>query len=205
MRTTLISTTPNAEQLIGYCARVSSDNQSNPEVARLLRYCIDHGHWSVFEQAYMTIEIETSRAISMQILRHKSFDFQQHSQRYAAVQTFEPVRARRQAEKNRQSSVDDLSDTDRDWWDATYNEVTSSALKLYNEALSRGIAKECARFLLPESSSTKMYMTGNIRSWIHYIQLRTKEDTQLEHREIAEACKAIFVKELPIISEALGW
>lgn len=204
MKTELISITPNAEKTVMYCARVSSPNQENDN-PKLLSYCIKHGHWSVFEQATMTIEIQTSRAISAQILRHRSFSFQEFSQRYAAVSSFEKYEARRQDTKNRQNSIDDMSQADKEWFEYAQDEVTKNAMWHYEEALKRGIAKEQARFLLPMSSSTKLYMTGNLRSWIHYLELRCGNGTQLEHKVIADAIKDIFVRELPIISEALGW
>lgn len=204
MKTTLISVTPDAEKTIMYCARVSSPKQDSDN-PKLLAYCVKHGHWSVFEQASMTIEIQTSRAISAQILRHRSFSFQEFSQRYAAVSNFELYPARRQDDKNRQNSIDDMSDEDKVWFYAAQNDIQVRAQELYDEALKRGIAKEQARFLLPMGASTKLYMTGNIRSWIHYLEVRCGNGTQLEHKEIADAIKLIFVKEFPVISEALGW
>ncbi len=204
MKVELISITPDAEKTVMYCARVSSPNQENDN-PKLLSYCIKHGHWSVFEQATMTVEIQTSRAISAQILRHRSFSFQEFSQRYAAVNSFEKYEARRQDTKNRQNSIDDMSQADKEWFEYAQEEVQKSAMWHYEEALKRGIAKEQARFLLPMSASTKLYMTGNIRSWIHYLELRCGNGTQLEHKVIADAIKAVFIKELPIISEALGW
>lgn len=202
----LVWITPDSEKVIGYCARVSNPaNQDNPEVAKLLSYCIKNKHWSVFEQACMCIEIETSRAISTQILRHRSFNFQEFSQRYAAVTQFELYEARRQDSKNRQNSVDDMSEEDKQWFIDKQAEVQNLAHEAYTEALSKDIAKEQARFLLPMATSTKLYMTGNIRNWIHYIELRTENGTQLEHRVIAEAIKDIFKNHLPSISEALKW
>lgn len=204
MKVDLISITPDAEKTVMYCARVSSPNQENDN-PKLLSYCIKHGHWSVFEQATMTIEIQTSRAISAQILRHRSFSFQEFSQRYAAVSSFEKYEARRQDNKNRQNSIDDMSQADKEWFEYAQEEVQKSAMWHYDEALKRGIAKEQARFLLPMSASTKLYMTGNIRSWIHYLELRCGNGTQLEHKVIADEIKKIFIQQLPIISEALGW
>ena len=201
----LIAITPKAEELIAYCARVSSSNQFNPDIAKLLKYCINHGHWSVFETPYITVEINTSRAISSQILRHRSFTFQEFSQRYAAVADFETYPARRQDSKNRQNSIDDMKLEDKTWFlDAQDSSQVFSAA-LYHDALDRGIAKEQARFLLPMSSKTKLYMTGNIRSWIHYLDLRCHIDTQKEHRDIALAIREILKKELPIISKAVSW
>lgn len=204
MKVELISCTPEAERIVMYCARVSSPNQENDN-PKLLSYCIKHGHWSVFEQATMTVEIQTSRAISAQILRHRSFSFQEFSQRYAAVSSFEIYPARRQDNKNRQNSIDDLDEKTKEWFEDIQEQIQNHAMMLYDEALKRGIAKEQARFLLPMSASTKLYMTGNIRSWIHYLELRCGNGTQLEHKVIADEIKQIFIRELPIISQALGW
>lgn len=201
----LISLTPSAEATIAYCARVSSPNQENPEYAKLLAYCIQHKHYSIFEQAFMTVEIETSRMISAQILRHRSFTFQEFSQRYAEVQDFKSYEARRQDKKNRQNSIDDLAPEVKAEWLRRQEENFERSMQHYTWALSQGIAKECARAVLPMQTSTKLYMTGSIRSWIHYLELRTDVDTQLEHREIALAIRQIFINELPIVSEALGW
>lgn len=203
----LIHVTPKAEKLIAYMARVSSPNQDNPDKEKLISYLLKHKHWSPFEMATMCLEIRTSRAISSQILRHRSFSFQEFSQRYSKVdpQEFEFYEARRQDVKNRQNSINDLSDEVNDWFLDAQEQVAALAHKLYYEAIDKEIAKECARFLLPLSTGTKLYMTGSVRSWIHYIELRTDKSTQAEHREIAERCKEIFVKELPIISKALGW
>ena len=201
----LISITPDAENLVAYCARVSSKNQDNPNIQKLLEYCIKHEHWSVFETAYITVEIETSRAISAQILRHRSFTFQEFSQRYAEVPDFITYKARRQDKKNRQASIDDMKFEDRHWFDIAQDRVQSLTAALYLDALDRGIAKEQARFLLPMSSKTKIYMTGNIRSLIHYLNLRAKWDTQKEHRDIAIEIIEILKKELPTISKAVKW
>jgi len=201
----LIAITPKAEELIAYCARVSSSNQFNPNIEKLLKYCIDHGHWSVFETPYITVEINTSRAISAQILRHRSFTFQEFSQRYAAVADFETYPARRQDSKNRQNSIDDMKLEDKHWFNIAQDRVQTLSSFLYYEALDKGIAKEQARFLLPMSSKTKLYMTGNVRSWIHYLNLRCHVDTQKEHRDIALAIREILKKELPIISKAVAW
>ena len=201
----LISITPDSENLIAYCARVSSNQQDNPSISKLLRYCIKHKHWSIFETAYLTVEINTSRAISAQILRHRSFTFQEFSQRYASVPDFITYNARRQDKKNRQASIDDMSIEDRHWFSVAQDRVQTLTASLYLDALDKGIAKEQARFLLPMSSKTKIYMTGNIRSWIHYLELRTGIETQKEHRDIAREIKKIFKEELPIISGALEW
>ena len=201
----LISITPDSEKLIAYCARVSSNQQDNPSISKLLRYCIKHKHWSIFETAYLTVEINTSRAISAQILRHRSFTFQEFSQRYAEVPDFVSYNARRQDKKNRQASIDDMSIEDKHWFSVAQDRVQTLTASLYLDALDKGIAKEQARFLLPMSSKTKIYMTGNIRSWIHYLELRTGIETQKEHRDIAREIKKIFKEELPIISGALEW
>lgn len=202
--TKLIWITPEAEKQIMYCARVSSNNQDSTNT-KLLNYCIKHGHWSIFEMANMCIEVETSRAISAQILRHRSMNFQEFSQRYQKVPEVVTYKARRQDLKDRQNSIDDMSDTDKLWFQAAQQFLHKEATNLYDKALEKGIAKEQARFLLPMSSKTKLYINGTIRSWIHYINLRCGNGTQKEHAEIAKGCKNIFKKELPTIVEALGW
>ena len=204
MQTRLIHITDRAEQLILKCARVSSNNPDNQDT-KLLGYCIKHGHWSIFEMASACFEITTSRAISAQILRHKSFSFQEFSQRYASITTFEHYRARRQAEKNRQSSIDDLDYDTINWFDWAQDKIQEYSTDLYEEALEKGVAKECARFILPMSIQTKLYMHGSIRSWIHYLSLRTKEDTQHEHREIALQIEDTLRLYLPSIAKACGW
>ena len=201
----LISITPDAEKLIAYCARVSSKNQENPNIEKLLTYCYEHGHWSVFETAYITMEVNTSRAISAQILRHRSFTFQEFSQRYAEVPDFYTYEARRQDKKNRQASVDDMDFKDRHWFTCAQDRIQTVSAFLYNEALDKGIAKEQARFLLPLSSKTKLYMTGNVRSWIHYLDQRCKWDTQKEHRDLALEMREIVKQELPTIAKAVAW
>lgn len=204
MNVKLISATPDAEKVILYCARVSSPNQEN-EDTRLLDYCIRKGHWSVFEMGNLCVEVTTSRAIAAQILRHKSFSFQEFSLRYAEATTCEMYTARRQDTKNRQNSIDDMSQEDQIWFYNAQDAVISQSLNLYKEALQRGIAKEQARFLLPLSTATKLYMNGNLRSWLHYLDLRCETGTQLEHREIAEEIKKLFTIEFPIIAKAKGW
>ena len=201
----LISITPDAEKLIAYCARVSSKNQENPNIEKLLTYCYEHGHWSVFETAYITMEVNTSRAISAQILRHRSFTFQEFSQRYAEVPDFYTYEARRQDKKNRQASVDDMDFKDRHWFTCAQDRIQTVSAFLYNEALDKGIAKEQARFLLPLSSKTKLYMTGNVRSWIHYLDQRCKWDTQKEHRDLALEMREIVKQQLPTIAKAVAW
>jgi thymidylate synthase (FAD) len=202
----LIHATPEAEKVMGYCARVSNpSNQDNPDVAGLLAYCVKNQHWSVFETASMCVEITTSRGISPQILRHRSFSFQEFSQRYASPTDFHVYPARRQDSKNRQNSIDDLPDDVKSWWEDVQNRLIGQAKRIYDEAVSKGIAKECARFILPASVETKLYMHGTVRSWIHYIQLRTTPGTQLEHREIAVGCQAIFSGAFPAVARALEW
>ncbi len=202
----LVTITPDAEKLIAYCARVSSPHQDNPEYAGLLKYCIKHGHWSVFEQATATFEVETSVAISLQMIRHKSFDPQQLSRRYTSEDlSFEFTVARKQAEKNRQSSSEPCEVGDQIWWQDEQQRIWDICRAAYNAALARGIAREQARFLLPQGTGTRLYWTGNIRSFIHWIQLRTQPDTQLEHRQIAEQCRDILAEQLPTIAEALSW
>jgi len=202
----LISVSPEAEKTIGYCARVSNPkNQDNPDVSKLLRFCIKHGHWSVFEMANMVIEINTTRGIAAQILRHRSFSFQEFSQRYAKAEGFEHIQPRRQDTKNRQNSWNDLEEKDKKWFEDANKMVQDATNYLYEKALERGIAKESARFLLPLSTKTRMYMNGTIRSWIHYIKLRTDESTQKEHRGIANGVKGIFSQHLPVIADALEW
>ena len=202
----LVSITPNAEETIAFCARVSSPQQDNPNISGLLKYMIREGHWSPFEMANMVIEIGTSRAIAQQILRHRSFSFQEFSQRYAEAEEIVLYEARRQDEKNRQNSIDDLPDEDKIWFAESQKIVGDFAYSYYLAALDKGIAKESARFLLPLSTGTRLYMNGTIRSWIHYIQLRSPEHgTQKEHSEIVAKIKEIFIEQLPVISEALGW
>jgi len=194
----------NCEDLIAYCARVSNpSNQNNTATApNLLKYLIKHKHWSPFEMASMTVEIKTSRAIAAQILRHRSFSFQEFSQRYSVAQELEEIQLRKQAEKNRQSSTDEFTDG---FFLAKVREHLGRSVSLYNEAIKMGVAKESARLLLPLTTETTMYMSGTIRSWVHYIDLRSQEDTQKEHRDIAEGCRDIFVEHFPNISLALGW
>lgn len=204
MNVKLVWITPKSQKIIAYCARVSNPlNQKNEKIEGLLKYCIKHGHWSVFEMASMCIEIKTSRAISSQILRHKSFSFQEFSQRYAQSTRTIEYQARRQDLKNRQNSYDDLDTETKTWFMLAQRLSTNYAMELYQKALDRGIAKECARFLLPMSTETTLYMTGNIRSWIHYCQLRCDPSTQLEHRELANKIKGILLQKLPVLKEIL--
>ena len=206
----LISVTPDAEKTIGYVARVSNpNNQDNPKVAGLLKYCIKHGHWSIFEQAHMTLQIETTRGLAAQILRHRSFTFQEFSQRYADSSMLSKViplpELRRQDDKNRQNSIDDLDPFVVQDFDLKMQRHFVEGMKLYKEMLDAGVAKECARFVLPLATPTKLYMTGSVRSWIHYINLRSAHGTQKEHMQIAENCRVIFNEQFPIVAEALGW
>ena len=206
----LISVTPDAEKTIGYIARVSNPaNQENPKVAGLLKYCIKHGHWSVFEQATMTLEISTTRGLAAQILRHRSFCFQEFSQRYADSSLLgEKItlpELRLQDHKNRQNSIDDIDPFLKQKYEILMQQHFEQGMKLYQPLLEDDIAKECARFVLPLAVGTKLYMTGNLRSWIHYINLRTANGTQKEHMEIAELCKQHFICQFPVVSEALGW
>ncbi len=205
----LVSVTPDAEKLMAYIARVSNpSNQENDKFAGLLKYCIKHQHWSVFEQSSMTLEIETTRAIAAQILRHRSFTFQEFSQRYASTSELKEIELpelRRQDLKNRQNSTDDLDPDDVEKLNRQMVTLFSSATNLYHQMLELGVAKECARMVLPLCTPTKIYMTGSCRSWIHYINLRSAHGTQKEHMIIAEACRDVFIETFPIVSEALGW
>jgi thymidylate synthase (FAD) len=210
MNVKLISVTPDAEKLMAYCARVSNpNNQNNDNYAKLLKYCIEHQHWSIFEHGFMTVEINTTRGIAAQILRHRSFTFQEFSQRYADtallaedIQLFE---LRRQDTKNRQNSIDDISDEVRVKWNTKIREHFAKTKSIYDDMIKDGVAKECARFVLPLATPTRLYVSGNVRSWITYIALREKSGTQKEHMDIANGCKEIFVQQFPTISEALDW
>ncbi len=209
MNVQLVSVTPDAEKTMAYIARVSNpSNQDNEKYAGLLKYCIKHNHWSVFEQSSMTLEIETTRAIAAQILRHRSFTFQEFSQRYAAstaLGNIELPELRRQDLKNRQNSTDDLDPEVIEKLNKQMITLFSSAKSLYEQMLEQGVAKECARMVLPLCTPTRIYMTGSCRSWAHYINLRSAHGTQKEHMEIAEACRKIFVEQFPAVSEALEW
>jgi thymidylate synthase (FAD) len=209
MKVQLITVTPDAEKNMAFVARVSNpNNQDNENFSGLLKYCIKHQHWSVFEQAHMTLEIETTRAIAAQILRHRSFTFQEFSQRYAQSNELGEIdlpELRRQDNKNRQNSIDDLDKDVVDKLNRQMITLFSSAQALYNQMIEKGVAKECARMVLPLCTPTRIYMTGSVRSWIHYIDLRSAHGTQKEHMEIAESCKDIFKEQFPIVSEALEW
>ena len=207
MKVNLITVTPDAEKHIAYCARVSNpSNQNNESIAGLLKYCIKHQHWSIFEQAFMTLEIATTRGLAAQILRHRSFTYQEFSQRYAestALGDIELPELRRQDDKNRQNSIDDLDPKVVEKLNRQMNTLFSSAYSLYNQMLDEGVAKECARFVLPLATPTRLYMSGTVRSWLHYIELRTGHGTQKEHMEIATACKGIFSEQFPTIASAM--
>ena len=209
MTVKFVSITPDAEKTMAYIARVSNPkNQDNENFSGLLRYCINHQHWSVFEQSSMTLEIETTRGIAAQILRHRSFTYQEFSQRYAdsnLLGEIELPELRRQDDKNRQNSIDDLEPEMVDKFNRQMNTLFSSAFGLYNQMLKAGVAKECARFVLPLATPTRIYMTGSCRSWIHYINLRSAHGTQKEHMDIANVCKKIFIEQFPAVSEALDW
>ena len=205
----LISVSPDAEKTMAHIARVSNpNNQDNPNYAGLLRYCIQHEHWSVFEQSFMTLEIETTRGLAAQILRHRSFTFQEFSQRYAdsnLLGEIELPELRSQDVKNRQNSIDDLDPAISDKLQKQMITLFSSSLALYNQMLESGVAKECARFVLPLATPTRLYMSGSCRSWIHYINLRSAHGTQKEHMDIANACKEVFMENYPTVSAALDW
>ena len=209
MNVSLISVSPDAEKHMAYCARVSNpNNQENDNYAGLLKYCIKHNHWSVFEQSSMSLEIETTRAIAAQILRHRSFTFQEFSQRYAASTALGDIdlpELRKQDLKNRQNSTDDLDPEMVEKFEKQMITLFSSAKSLYEQMLSQGVAKECARMVLPLCTPTRIYMTGSCRSWVHYINLRSAHGTQKEHMDIAEACKKVFTEQFPAVSEALEW
>ena len=210
MNVKLISVTPDAEKMMGYVARVSNpSNQENPKVAGLLKYCVKHQHWSVFEQSFMTLEIETTRGLAAQILRHRSFTFQEFSQRYAdssmLADTIPLFDLRRQDTKNRQNSIDDIDPHTRQNFEIKIQKHFDDAMQLYQEMLAAGIAKECSRFVLPLAVPTRIYMSGSCRSWVHYIDLRSAHGTQKEHMDIAEACKKVFVEQFPTVAEALEW
>jgi thymidylate synthase (FAD) len=209
MTVKLVSVTPDAEKIISYCARVSNpNNQDSKNYSKLLKYCIDHNHWSIFEQAFLTLEINTTRGLAAQILRHRSFTFQEFSQRYAdttlLAEEIPLFELRRQDTKNRQNSINDISEETKSKWNSQIRQHFAKAKAIYDGMVADGIAKECARFVLPLATPTKMYVSGSIRSWIHYISLREKSGTQKEHIDIAKGCKEIFCEQFPTISEALG-
>ena len=204
-----ITSTPDAEKTMAYIARVSNpNNQDNNDFSKLLKYCIKNEHWSVFEQAYLTLKIETNRGIAAQILRHRSFTFQEFSQRYADSSQLGDIplpKLRRQDDKNRQNSIPDIPKDLDEYFTSKISSHFQQAKELYEEMLKANIAKECARFVLPLATPTRIYMTGSCRSWIHYINLRSAHGTQKEHKEIAIGCRDIFCKNFPIVSKALNW
>ena len=208
--TKLISVTPDAEQHMAYCARVSNpNNQDNDKFSGLLKYCVKHQHWSIFEQAFMTLEINTTRGIAAQVLRHRSFTFQEFSQRYANSSLLgEKIplpELRRQDTKNRQNSIDDLDPFVVQSLELQMQTLFDSSMALYEQMLGRGVAKECARFVLPLAAPTRIYMTGSVRSWLHYIELRSANGTQKEHMDIALSAKEIFCEQFPAVAEAMEW
>ena len=210
MNVSLISVSPDAEKHMAYCARVSNpNNQDNENYAGLLKYCIKHQHWSIFEQAFMTLEINTTRGLAAQILRHRSFTFQEFSQRYADTNLLDtniPLpELRRQDTKNRQNSINDIPEEQSKMLLGRIQNYFNEGLDLYNELLREGIAKECARFVLPLAPPTRIYMSGSVRSWVHYIDLRSGHGTQKEHMDIANACKSIFTEQFSTVSAALEW
>ena len=210
MNVKFVSITPDAEKTMAYIARVSNPkNQDNEKFAGLLKYCIKHNHWSVFEQSSMTLEIETTRGLAAQILRHRSFTYQEFSQRYADTKLLDdniPLpQLRKQDLKNRQNSTDDLDEFLVQDFQLEMTKLFESSMKLYNQMLDSGVAKECARFVLPLATPTRLYMTGSCRSWVHYINLRSAHGTQKEHMDIAHRCREIFVEKFPNVSEALEW
>ena len=206
----LVSVTPDAEKTMAYVARVSNPkNQDNEKFVGLLRYCIQHGHWSVFEQAHMTVEINTTRGLAAQILRHRSFTYQEFSQRYADVSFIRediPLpELRSQDEKNRQNSIDDVDPAIVEKYNVEMRKHFDQGIDLYKKMLRDGIAKECARFVLPLATPTRLYMTGSVRSWIHYITLRSAHGTQKEHMDLVENVRKVFIEQFPTVSEALEW
>tara|TARA_R100000655_G_scaffold19701_1_gene40964 strand:- start:141 stop:776 length:636 start_codon:yes stop_codon:yes gene_type:complete len=210
MTVKLVSATPDAEKHMAYVARVSNpNNQDSDKFAGLLKYCIKHGHWSVFEQAFMTVEINTTRGLAAQILRHRSFTYQEFSQRYADSSllgdSIPLPQLRRQDDKNRQNSIDDIDPLMQQDFEIKMQRHFVDGMKLYKEMLEAGIAKECARFVLPLATPTRLYMTGSVRSWVHYIDLRSAHGTQKEHMDVAEETRSIFIKQFPTVAEALEW
>ena len=209
MNVSLISVSPDAEKHMAYCARVSNpNNQENEKYAGLLRYCIKHQHWSIFEQAFMTLEINTTRGLAAQILRHRSFTYQEFSQRYADANLLGGIPVpdlRSQDHKNRQNSIDDIPNEQKKNLQNQIQRYFAEGLDLYNELIREGVAKECARFVLPLATPTRLYMSGSVRSWIHYIDLRSGHGTQKEHMDIANACKNIFTEQFPTVAEAMEW
>ena len=206
MSVKLISVTPDAEKMMAYVARVSNpNNQENPNYAKLLGYCIKHNHWSVFEQAFMTLELETTRGVALKCSEHRSFTYQEFSQRYAdssmLAETIPIPELRRQDTKNRQNSIDDIDPFVKQEFEIKIRKHFDEAMVLYQSMLDMGIAKECSRFVLPLATPTRIYMSGSCRSWIHYINLRTANGTQKEHMDLAEGCKKVFIEQFPTCAE----
>jgi len=200
----LVHVTPKAEELIAYMARVSNpNNQDNPSYTGLIRYLIKHKHWSPFEMVNMCVEIETTRSVAAQILRHRSFSFQEFSQRYAETSKANVVEVRRQDKQNRQNSIDDIDEFTQQDFQLKQQMVFDKAYKLYQEMLAAGIAKECARDVLPLATPTKLYMNGTLRSWLHYCDLRCAHGTQLEHKKVANGVKALVTEHFPLVTEAM--
>ena len=203
----LISVTPNAEQLIAYCARVSNPkNQNNPDNEKLIRYLIKHQHWSPLEMAHVVMSIETTRSIGEQIIRHRSFAFQVFSQRYAdvsALQFAKPPAIRRQDTKNRQNSIDDLDDATKADFSIRAKFLFDMSERLYKDMLRAGVAKECSRAVLPLQTPSRLYVAGSVRSWVHYVQLRCGNGTQKEHMDVAKACREVLRKALPTVMSAV--
>ena len=195
---------PSAEGFIAYCARVSSPNQENPDYAQLIRYCIKNKHWSIFEMVDMTVEITTSRSISPQILRHRSFCFQEFSQRYAVVTEKEKIEWRKQGKTNRQVGDEPISDVEQFEFDSIAAYSITIAFNAYNHLINQGVAKEVARMVLPTVAQTRLYMKGSVRSWIHYLEVRLSQHTQKEHRDIAVEIHKIFKREFPLIAESIN-
>ena len=210
MTVKLVSATPDAEKHMAYVARVSNpNNQDSDKFAGLLKYCIKHGHWSVFEQAFMTVEINTTRGLAAQILRHRSFTYQEFSQRYADSSllgdSIPLPQLRRQDTKNRQNSIDDIDPLMQQDFEIKMQRHFVDGMKLYKEMLDAGIAKECARFVLPLATPTRLYMTGSVRSWVHYINLRSAHGTQKEHMDLVENIRSVFKQQFPTVAQALDW
>jgi len=200
----LIHSTANGEDLIAYMARVSNpNNQDNPSYSKLIKYLIDHKHWSPFEMVNMCVEIETTRSVAAQILRHRSFSFQEFSQRYAVAERAQPTDIRRQDKNNRQNSIDNVDPYTVQDFQVKQSLLFDMSYKLYDEMLQAGIAKECARDVLPLATPTRMYMNGTLRSWLHYCDLRCGNGTQKEHKDIADQCKLLVKEAYPVVYDAM--
>ena len=200
----LIHSTANGEDLIAYMARVSNpNNQDNPSYSKLIKYLIDHKHWSPFEMVNMCVEIETTRIVAAQILRHRSFSFQEFSQRYAVAERAQPTDIRRQDKNNRQNSIDNVDQYTVQDFQVKQSLLFDMSYKLYDEMLQAGIAKECARDVLPLATPTRMYMNGTLRSWLHYCDLRCGNGTQKEHKDIADQCKLLVKEAYPVVYDAM--